>query len=121
MKSNKEIVAEFYEKTFNNWDLSEIDDYMWDDYRQHSPEVADGKEGFLEFFRGFISLKPHVEICKMIEEDDLVCVFFKCTFESGVIAKVFDLYRLRDGKLAEHWDCTMRIDNMECKCPNGQF
>jgi predicted SnoaL-like aldol condensation-catalyzing enzyme len=122
MKSNKEIVLEFYEKVFNNWDLSELDDYMWDDYRQHSPEVQDGKAGFREFIRGFLSMKPHAEISKLIAEDDLVCVFFKCTFGvNDVVAKVFDLYRLKDGKLAEHWDCTMRVDGMECGHSNGQF
>lgn len=121
MKSNKEIIREFYEKCFNNWDLSEIETYMKDDYRQHSPEVADGREGFLVFFKGFISQKPHAEIIKIIAEDDLVCVFFRCSFENGVVAKVFDLYRLEDGMLAEHWDCTMRIDGMDCSNPNGQF
>ena len=121
MKSNKEIVAEFYEKFFNQWDMSELDDYMWDDYKQHSAEAEDGKEGFIKFFKGFLSMKPHAEIVKMIAEDDLVCVFFKCTFESGVVAKVFDLYRLKDGKLAEHWDSPMRIDNVTCNNPNGHF
>ena len=121
MKSNKEIVLEFYEKCFNEWDLSVVDEYMRDDYRQHSPEVADGKEGFLTFFRGFISQKPHAEIVHILEDGELVCVFFRCSFESGVVAKVFDLYRLEEGKLAEHWDCTMRVDEMTCPHSNGQF
>lgn len=119
--TNKEIVLEFYEKVFNGWDLSEIDRYMWDDYRQHSPEVADGKAGFLEFFKGFLAGHPRTEIIKIMEEGDMVCVFFKCNMDHGVVVKVFDMYRLRDGKLAEHWDCTMRVDNMECNNPNGQF
>ena len=55
-----------------------------------------------------------------MEDGDNVCVFFRCVMENGVITKVFDLYRLEEGKLAEHWDCTMRIDNMECNNPNGQ-
>ncbi len=121
MRSNKEIVAAFYEEAFNNWDLSHIDDYMRDDYMQHSPEVADGKEGFLAFFREFIKQKPHATIVRLLEDGDLVCVFFRCDFESGVVAKVFDLYRLEDGKLAEHWDCTMRVDNMPVSDNHGQF
>ena len=120
MKSNKEIVAEFYEKVFNNWDLSEIDDYMLDSYKQHSPEVSDGKAGFLEFFKGFLTQHPHAEIIKLMEDGDMVCVFFRCKMDACV-AKVFDLYRLENGKLAEHWDCTMRVDNMECNNPNGHF
>lgn len=121
MKSNKEIILEFYENVFNNWDLSELDAFMRDDYRQHSPEVADGKAGFIEFFKGFLAMKPHADIQKVIAEDDLVCIFFKCTFGNGAEVKVFDLYRLEDGMLAEHWDCTMRIDGMECNNPNGHF
>lgn len=120
-KTNKDIVLEFYEKVFNGWDLSCIDEYMHDDYKQHSPGVNDGKAGFLEFFENFIKKQPHVDVSKIIAEDDLVCVFFKCSFSDGVIAKVFDMYRLSDGKLAEHWDCTMRVDNMETKHSNGQF
>lgn len=121
MKSNKEIVTEFYETCFNKWDLSELDRFMRDDYIQHSPEVADGKTGFIEFFKGFLALKPHAEIMQIIEEKDLVCVFFRCTFANGDVVKVFDLYRLEGGKLAEHWDCIMRVNGMECNNPNGQF
>lgn len=121
MRTNKEIVLYFYDRVFNNWDLSEIDTYMKDDYKQHSPEVADGKAGFLKFFEGFLAGHPHVEIIKILEEGDMVCVFFKCSMDHGVEVKVFDLYRLEDGMLAEHWDCTMRVDGMECNNSNGHF
>ena len=39
-----------------------------------------------------------------LEEEDLVVVFFKCTMGNGMVNKVFDMYRVTDGKLAEHWD-----------------
>ena len=120
-RTNKEIVEYFYEHVFNAWDISELDDLMRDDYKQHSPEVADGKAGFIAFSKEFFKQKPHAEIISCMEDGDKVCVFFRCVMENGVIAKVFDLYRLEEGKLAEHWDCTMRVDNMECNHPNGQF
>lgn len=53
-RTNKEVVEYFYERVFNAGDFSELDDLMWDDYKQHSPEVADGKEGFIEFFKEFL-------------------------------------------------------------------
>ena len=120
-RTNKEVVEYFYERVFNAGDLSELDDLMWDDYKQHSPEVADGKEGFIEFFKGFLQGHPKTTTIKCLEDGDMVCMFFKCEMDGGVVVKVFDLYRLRDGKLAEHWDCTMRVDDMECNNPNGQF
>lgn len=120
-RTNKEVVEYFYERVFNAWDLSEIDDLMRDDYKQHSPEVGDGKEGFLKFIKGFLAAHPQTETIKCLEDGDMVCMFFKCKMDGGLVVKVFDLYRLEDGKLAEHWDCTMRVDNMECNNSNGQF
>lgn len=103
--TNKELVLKVYEEVFNNWDLSNIDEYMRDDYMQHNPTAKDGKEGFKEFMGFFLGLKPHVEIIKVFENsDDEVCIFFKCQLANGSVNKVIDIYRIQDGKLAEHWD-----------------
>ncbi len=63
----------------------------------------------------------HAEIIKVLEDDDLVCVFFRCTMGNGTIVKVFDLYRLENGMLAEHWDCTMDIATIPVQNRNGHF
>ena len=102
--SNKEIVRKFYEEVFNNGDLSKVDSVMKDDYIQHNPTCEDGKAGFLKFAEGFLSLKPHMEIIKIGEDEDMVYVFFKCVLANGIVNKVCDIYRLEDGMLAEHWD-----------------
>ncbi len=102
--TNKQIVEKFYEEVFNKWDISSLDDYMLDGYIQHNPGCETGKAGFIDFARGFFAMKPHMEIVKIAEEGDMVFVFFKCTLENGCINKVCDIYRLEDGKLAEHWD-----------------
>lgn len=120
--TNKEIVQEFYENVFNRWDMSMVDSVMRDDYIQHSPEVEDGKAGFIKFFNEFLKFKPHAEIIKIMEEDDMVCVFFRCTMgANGAVVKVFDLYRLEDGKLAEHWDCTMNTAGIPINNSFGHF
>ena len=103
--SNKEIVLKFYEEVFNGWDLTNVEKYMRADYMQHSPEVEDGRDGFLRFAKGFLAQKPHMDIFKVFEDGDYVLMFFKCTFEGRPGAtKVMDIYRLEDGMLAEHWD-----------------
>lgn len=106
--TNRELVQQFYDEVFNRWDLSRLDDFMLDTYIQHNPGVKDGKAGFREFAAKFLAMKPHAEISKIICENDIVVVFFKCTMlENGMENKVFDMYRIEDGKLAEHWDCVM--------------
>lgn len=103
--TNKELILKFYDEVFNKRDLVNLDAYMRDDYCQHNPTVKDGKEGFVEFCGKFLSLQPHMEVRLVIAEGDLVCVFFKCTVgANNMINKVADIYRIQDGKLAEHWD-----------------
>jgi predicted SnoaL-like aldol condensation-catalyzing enzyme len=102
--TNKELVLRFYAEVFNKWDVSNIDQYMHDDYKQHNATVEDGKTGFLKFCETFFSFKPQMKIYHAVSEGDLVVVFFKCTMGNGMVAKVFDMYRIRDGKFAEHWD-----------------
>lgn len=103
--TNKELIERFYSEVFNQRDLTNIDKYMRDDYRQHNANVRDGKAGFVEFCGKFLALAPHMEIKRIISDGDMVCVFFKCTIGvNNSVNKVADIYRIQDGKLAEHWD-----------------
>lgn len=118
--TNKELVLKFYEEVFNGWDLTNLDLFMRDDYMQHNGTVADGKEGFKAFAAKFLALKPHMEIQKIFENEDHVAVFFKCTLGvNGSVNKVVDIYRLEDGKLAEHWD-VVEHDVGDGPLPNGR-
>lgn len=110
---NKAIVKAYIERVFNAHDLGCIDEYMHDDYVQHNPNVAQGKAGFVEFFRNVMFKKfPDFrqEIKHMYAEGDLVLVHLLAVAKPGEVENiVFDVYRLRDGKLAEHWDCIQHL------------
>jgi predicted SnoaL-like aldol condensation-catalyzing enzyme len=52
----------------------------------------------------------------------MVYVFFKCTLANGIINKVCDIYRLENGKLAEHWDVVNHdVGNIICANGRGLF
>lgn len=120
--TNKEVVLKFYEEVFNGWDVSNIDEYMHDDYKQHNPGCEDGKAGFLKFAEKFLAMKPHMDIVSIGENEDQVFVFFKCTLANGMVNKVCDIYRLRDHKLAEHWDVVEHdVGNIESVNGNELF
>lgn len=91
---------------FNAHSVAKLDEFMRDDYMQHNATVADGKDGFIAFTDFFFTLEPEMKIYKTFaNEDGEVLVFFKCTCNAnGQVNKVCDIYRLQDGKLAEHWD-----------------
>ena len=108
--TNIELVQTFIKEVFNAHDLSKLDEYMKDDYMQHSVEVEDGKEGFRKFAQGFFTLEPYMDVKRIFESDDnTVAVFFKCQFNNGHAAKVVDMYRIEGGKLAEHWDVVQQL------------
>ena len=55
MKS-RELVRHFIDEVFNGRSLTRLEEYMREDYMQHSVEVADGREGFRRFCGGFFRL-----------------------------------------------------------------
>jgi len=116
---NKQVVRDFYEAVFVNHDLDALDQFMQDDYIQHNPDVAQRKAGFLEFHRGLFAAIPDMRstINMMLAEDDMVFVFNTMTgnhtgygflhyppTNNQVRFDAVDMYRLRDGKVCEHWD-----------------
>lgn len=120
-EQNIEIVKNFYEEVFNahNNSIAVLDKYMRNDYSQHNGTVKDGKVGFIEFTNMFFKADPKMEIKKIFANGDEVAVFFKCTCQAnGSINKVVDIYRLEDGKLAEHWD-VVEHDIEDIIYPNG--
>lgn len=107
-QKNIDTVVSFNDKIFTSHVNSKelLDEFMQDDYMQHNSGVGDGKEGFITFTDFFFTLEPEMDIYKTFANaDGEVMVFFKCICHAnGMVNKVVDLYRLRDGKLAEHWD-----------------
>lgn len=105
--TNKEILANFYKEFFNEHKIEAANKYLREDYIQHNPGVAQGREGLKEGFSKKFEIDPtfKLEIKMMIAEDDIVVVYLKnIDPEGNTKCRVVDIYRLEDGQLAEHWD-----------------
>ncbi len=118
-EANKKIVREFYDAVFRKRDLSAVDRFMHDDYIQHNPDTKQGKAGFIEFHKGFFAAIPDfgASINEIVADGDLVYVYNTITGThtgegfldlpptgNKVNFDTVDMFRLRDGKLCEHWD-----------------
>jgi len=116
---NKAVVTEFYNDVFIRHDLSKLDKYMRDDYIQHNPDVKQGKAGFKEFFEVIFRAVPDFKytLKKMIAESDIVMAYSATTGThtggtwldkkatgNKLNFDVVDVFRVQDGKIAEHWD-----------------
>lgn len=110
--TNRDIVIQFTEEVFNKGKLELIPQYMREDYKQHNPTVAQGRSGFVEFAARFTGLFPqlNLQIKHIYEDGDIVICHNLAVLKPGEIENiVFDVYRLQDGRLAEHWDCIQRL------------
>jgi predicted SnoaL-like aldol condensation-catalyzing enzyme len=118
-EQNKDVVSRFYNDVFINHDMSRIDEYMRDDYIQHNADCPQGKAGFLEFFDTIFRAVPDFSytLKQMVAESDIVMTYSTTTGThtggewlgqeptgNRLRFDVVDIFRLEDGKIAEHWD-----------------
>lgn len=118
-RKNKEVVSKFYNDVFIRHDLTKLDPVMRDDYIQHNPDCPQGKAGFVEFFTEIFNAVPDFKytLKEMVAEGDIVMAYSNTsgTHKGGdwmgkkasgnkLNFNVVDVFRVQDGKIAEHWD-----------------
>lgn len=99
---NKALVRQALHAAFVLRDPAAIERYFAEDYQQHNPQVADGRTGLIDAVK---SMPPFItETGAMVAEGDLVVVHSRITGLGPTPMIVFDLFRVNNGKVAEHWD-----------------
>lgn len=121
-EANRALVLEFAEKVLKGADYSVLTDYIsTETYHQHNPEAADGLDGFgaaaarwAEQGRNLVYRTVH----RVVAEGDLVLL--QSEGEFGVPVAYYDLFRVQDGRIVEHWDVITPVP-AELPHPNGLF
>ncbi len=110
---NKEVVRNFYSDVFIGRNVDAAPKYLRPDYIQHNPKVPTGLKGFMDTFRpGFAQKYPadyKREILNIVGDNDMVVVYDRQTWTSPKDNKHhqalgFELFRVQDGMIDEHWD-----------------
>lgn len=102
---NKAFVLEALENTLLAGNVDAVDQYFAEDIIQHNEMFANGIEaqkGVVGFLAGNGNFKA--EYVRVIADDDIVAVHarYEGFGETAMIA--FDVFRVEDGKIVEHWD-----------------
>lgn len=117
-QQNKQLLAQFAEAIFVKKDLSQLAKWMAPHYIQHNPLVPQGLAGFESFFATWFKAVPDWQYTleKLVAEGDTVWAYgvYSGTQQGdwlGIPATgkhysihAVDMFRIEDGKLAEHWD-----------------
>lgn len=116
---NTQTVVRLYEEVLNEGKLELLDEITWPDHVEHNPfpqqsQGIDGLKQRASMVRA--AFNPHFTIEHVIAQGDKVAVMwsnegthvdewfgFQPT-EKSVTAHGVDIFLLRDGRLAEHWD-----------------
>jgi predicted SnoaL-like aldol condensation-catalyzing enzyme len=80
--------------------------YLAPPYTQHNPQIPDGIDGVRAGIPGFIQQFPglHLDFKRVLVDGDLVAVHSSLAGMGEHGAVVVDIFRVKDGKLVEHWD-----------------
>ena len=109
---NKAVVRGFYTTVLIGRDIDAAPRFLRADYIQHNPQVPTGLKGFMNTFRERFAQKlpPDYkrELLNVVGENDMVVIYVQQTWTGRDgqhhQALGFDMFRVQDGKIAEHWD-----------------
>lgn len=120
---NKQNVMTFYNEVINQKNYEAAEKYLGSRFTQHNPSVADGQEGlkaFIQFLKDNYK-DAHSEIKKVFADGDYVILHVHSIRVPGTRGRViFDLFRLQNGKIVEHWDTIQEIPEISANT-NGMF
>lgn len=118
LAADKRLAYDFFRVVLKGRRLDDVPKYMREDYIQHNPNVETGMKGFKEFFakqggpREIPSTLPNLVAIQA--EGDYVTLSFADEHDDPAIkgkkytTTWFDMFRIQDGKIAEHWDCALK-------------
>ena len=120
---NKALVSAFVQTVLHDGDASNITDYIsTETYIQHNANIADGLDGLGSALAAMAAQgieMIYTETPIVVAEGNFVFTASEGTFAGNPTA-FFDLFRVENGRIVEHWD-TMSDIPVEMVHENGKF
>ncbi|MES2300146.1 MAG: nuclear transport factor 2 family protein [Pseudomonadota bacterium] len=118
--ANKRLVYDFWREVFEGGHMELADKYLAESYIQHNPDVPTGRAAFVKLFSQYVKSGPIAPSVKaplvaIVADGDMVVLSFVAQGtdpkEAGKTYTTtwFDMFRVEGGKIAEHWDPTIKL------------
>ena len=124
-EENRELVKNFLYDVMQGNNLDKTPDYFdGDSYIQHNTGIADGVSGLNEALAALAAQDIQMiynETHMILAQGNYVLAVSEGTF-GGAPTSYYDLWRIENGKIAEHWDVMETIaDKSTWQNQNGKF
>ncbi|MFK7787624.1 MAG: nuclear transport factor 2 family protein [Crocinitomicaceae bacterium] len=127
-ESNKEVVQQFIDEVLLNGKMDNLTTLVNpENYIQHNSAVADGLDGLgaaLAYFAENDMVMVYDKVHKVLGEGNFVLTMSEGKFGKapGDHVAYYDLFRLENGQIVEHWDVIQPIPaETEWMNENGKF
>ena len=118
LQANKTLIYNLFREVLEARHMELADKYLAEDFIQHNPNAADGLPALKKFFAGrpALPIAPKLKrpITAIIAEGDMVMVIYPRELPDPkdktkkYTTTGFDAYRIRNGKVVEHWDAATK-------------
>lgn len=110
--ANRALVTAFVDDVLKGGKVDTVTDYVsTEQYWQHNPVVGDGLDGFATAFAALAAQGINMvydTVHRVIAEGNFVLTVSEGSFGATPTA-FYDLFRVENGKIVEHWDVTPEI------------
>jgi len=122
--ANKAIAVGLIEDVLMGKDPSKIADYISSEtYHQHNPQIKDGLAGIVEaveYLSAQNNMFKYTKIHKVLGEGNFVLTVSEGEWNKTTNA-FYDLFRIENDKIVEHWDVIQAIPTEGLANENGMF
>jgi predicted SnoaL-like aldol condensation-catalyzing enzyme len=116
LEANKRLILNLFREVLEAHHTELIPKYLAPDFIQHNPNAANGADALASFLKARfpeplpIAAKVQRKIVSITAEGDMVVIIYPQEFpdpkdpSKKYTTAGFDSYRIKDGKVIEHWD-----------------
>ena len=118
LAANKKLVYDMWRTFINAYHVDEAGKFLAPEYHQHNPNATTGLPGVIEYFKSLnLKITPVPDqitnkVVSIVAERDLVVVALvreeKDKDGKPYTSTWFDMYRIANGKIVEHWDTALK-------------
>jgi len=122
--ANKALVTSFINDVPMGKNPNKMADYISaEQYDQHNPQIKDGLSGLgeaIEYLTSQNNMFKYTKLYKVLGEGNFVLAISEGEW-GGKTHAFYDLFRVKNGKIVEHWDVIQEVPTEGLANDNGMF